>query len=102
MFPDSVELHTAAFHAFVLLARPLGGKECMVLHISLGNGDACFNISTASGRNGITVMLDSMRRFSSHDTLQAMGCWSIVNIALVPSQKTMLVKFGFQDTCRLI
>jgi len=94
LFPDSVELHTAAFHAFVLLARPLGGKECMVLHTSLENSDACFNIITSSGRNGIAVMLDSMGRFSSHEDLQAMGCWSMVNIALVPSQKTMLVKLG--------
>merc|ERR1740121_3110448 len=39
-------------------------------------------------------MLDSMGRFSSHEDLQAMGCWSMVNIALVPSQKTMLVKLG--------
>lgn len=47
-----------------------------------------------SGRNGIAVMLDSMRRFESDEALQAMSCWSLVNIALAPVQKEVLVKLG--------
>merc|ERR1711982_101592 len=53
-----------------------------------------FSVRNMNGRNGIAVMLDSMRRFNYHEFLQAMGCWSMVNIALIPSQKTMLVKLG--------
>mmetsp|Transcript_19938 Transcript_19938/g.22263 ORF Transcript_19938/g.22263 Transcript_19938/m.22263 type:complete len:89 (-) Transcript_19938:66-332(-) len=32
LFPDVVELHTAAFHTLALLARPLGGKEGMMFN----------------------------------------------------------------------
>lgn len=39
-------------------------------------------------------MLDSMRRFECDDVLQAMACWALVNVALAPSQKAMLVKLG--------
>jgi len=48
----------------------------------------------ASRKNGIVVMLDSMRRFARDDVLQAMSCWSLVNVALTPLQKSMLVKLG--------
>ncbi|CAB9514329.1 expressed unknown protein [Seminavis robusta] len=46
------------------------------------------------GKNGIAVMLDSMRKFEDDEALQAMSCWSLVNIALAPVQKEMLVKLG--------
>jgi len=94
IFSNSVELHTAAFHSFVLLARPLGGKEGKLFDSTVLHGCWNFNSSTGSGRKGIAVMLESLERFSSHETLQAMGCWSMVNIALIPSQKTVLVKLG--------
>merc|ERR1711933_628022 len=47
-----------------------------------------------SGKNGIAIMLESMKRFESDVVLQAMSCWSLVNIALAPSQKAVLVKLG--------
>jgi hypothetical protein len=96
MFPDSTILHTAAFHTLVLLARPLGGREGMLFHSSMVNSSGIFSAENGSsdGRNGIAVMLDSMRRFKNNEVLQAMSCWSLVNIALAPSQKEMLVKLG--------
>jgi hypothetical protein len=96
MFPDSTILHTAAFHTLVLLARPLGGREGMIFNSSMVNASGIFSAENGSsdGRNGIAVMLDSMRRFQDNEVLQAMGCWSLVNIALAPSQKEMLVKLG--------
>lgn len=94
-FPDSVQLHTAAFHTIVLLARPLGGKEGMLFRSSMVNSSGIFNSGDSrSGRNGIAVMLDSMKRFEHEDILQAMSCWSLVNIALAPTQKSVLVKLG--------
>jgi hypothetical protein len=39
-------------------------------------------------------MLDSMRRFPTSEALQAMSCWSLVNIALAPAQKDVLIKLG--------
>lgn len=118
LFPDNVQLHTASFHTLVLLARPLGGREGMLFHSSMVNaagifsgGEARNGNSTADGddeedgttfsggpqsdgKNGIAVMLDSMRRFEADEALQAMSCWSLVNIALAPVQKEVLVKLG--------
>ena len=34
LFPDSIELHTVAFHTLVLLARPLGA-EGMLFHTAM-------------------------------------------------------------------
>ena len=94
LFPDSVEVHTTAFHTLVLLARPLGGHEGDLFHSAMLNASGIFNVGTNTGRNGIAIMLDSMRRFANQEVLQAMSCWSMVNIALIPKQKTMLVKLG--------
>ena len=95
MFPNSVQLHTAAFHTIVLLARPFGGREGMLFHSSMVNASGIFGgDSSNSGKNGIAVMIDSMRRFEDNDGLQAMSCWSLVNVALAPAQKTVLVKLG--------
>ena len=96
MFPDSPQLHTASFHTIVLLARPLGGQEGMLFHSSMVNSSGIFDSgnSAEGGKNGIAVMLDSMRRFSHDGVLQAMSCWSLVNIALAPAQKSVLVSLG--------
>lgn len=95
VFPDSAELHTAAFHTIVLLARPLGGREGMLFHSSMVNSSGIFDSNgSRNGKSGIAVMLDSMERFQTEDILQAMSCWSLVNIALAPSQKSVLVKLG--------
>jgi len=99
LFPRNVELHIAAFHAIVLLARPLGGREGMLFHQTMvGKSSDMLNMDASSQskccKNGIAVMLESMRRFQTNERLQAMSCWSIVNIALIAAQKTMLVKLG--------
>ncbi|KAL7468397.1 hypothetical protein ACHAXS_008637 [Conticribra weissflogii] len=94
LFPDSIELHTVAFHTLVLLARPLGGNEGMLFHRAMVNTRGIFNVGSSSSKNGIVIMLDSMRRFAHDEVLQAMSCWSLVNVALTPLQKTMLVKLG--------
>jgi hypothetical protein len=96
LFPDSSHLHTAAFHTIVLLARPLGGQEGMLLHTSMVSSFGIFSSQGGSqdGRSGVAVLLDSMRRFRSDNLLQSMGCWSLVNVALAPSQKMVLVALG--------
>jgi len=96
LFPHSSQLHTAAFHTVVLLARPLGGQEGMLFHTSMVNASAIFESEPGGkgGKNGIAVMLDSMRRFPDDAVLQAMSCWSLVNVALEPSQKQVLVQLG--------
>jgi hypothetical protein len=96
LFPDSSQLHTAAFHTIVILARPLGGQEGMLLHTSMVNSFGIFSSQGGSqdGRSGVAVLLDSMRRFRHDNVLQSMGCWSLVNVALAPTQKMILVALG--------
>eukprot|EP00980_Cylindrotheca_fusiformis_P010297 scaffold2294_cov106-Cylindrotheca_fusiformis.AAC.13 len=94
MFNESVELHIAAFHAIVLLARPLGGREGMLFHSSMVATGIFGHQNSQNRRNGIAVMVDSMQRFEDNAVLQAMGCWALVNIALAPAQKAVLVKLG--------
>jgi len=94
LFPDSIELHTVAFHTLVLLARPLGGNEGMLFHSAMVNTRGIFNNGSTDSKNGIVIMLDSMRRFAQDEILQAMSCWSLVNVALTPLQKSILVKLG--------
>ena len=61
---------------------------------SSGSTGTVFSGANNNGQNGISVMLDSMRRFQSNGELQGMACWSLVNIALAPAQKQVLVKLG--------
>lgn len=134
-FPDSVKLHTAAFHSMVLLARPLGGREGMLFDNTMAettrsleltpsivaisssrnimthrngitnlprtttNGQRCDTSNVVESKktgtlNGICILIDSMDRFESNEKLQAAACWAMVNLALVPSQKTLLLSLG--------
>lgn len=49
------------------------------------------NVTRLNGFNGFAVMIDSMRRFLFSAKLQAAACWAMVNFALVPAQKTMII-----------
>lgn len=136
-FPNCIDLHIAVFHAIVLLARPLGGREGMLFndglaeaaqnigltscielsdsmslaarcggHPSLEKGNQATTTSDNSTRShdfynedygkrtGIAILLESMSRFSHSEKLQSMACWALVNVALVPLQKNMLMKLG--------
>jgi len=94
MFSESAQLHIAAFHTIVLLARPHGGSEGMMFRTSMTADGIFRGIYQRHGKSGIAVMLDSMRRFQDNATLLAMSCWALVNIALVSDQKAVLVKLG--------
>jgi hypothetical protein len=94
LFPDSAQLHIAAFHTIVLLARPLGGREGMLFHSSMVLTGIFGGQNNTHPKSGIAIMIESMKRFEESDVLQAMSCWALVNIALAPSQKAELVKLG--------
>ena len=94
MFSESAQLHIAAFHTIVLLARPHGGREGMMFRTSMTADGIFRGIYQQHGKSGIAVMLDSMRRFQDNAPLLAMSCWALVNIALVSDQKAVLVKLG--------
>jgi len=140
-FPEIIELHIAVFHAIVLLARPIGGREGMLFDTSMAastrsigltsvvelsdavslaarcgghpslttknnqqlatstnSGDSFStlvkNEGNQTGKTGISLLVDSMQRFSSSEKLQSMACWAFVNVALVPLQKNILMTIG--------
>jgi hypothetical protein len=131
-FPECVKLHTAAFHAMVLLARPIGGREGMLFDNSMADSTRSLglvsnarygriassldyninsnnqsptssnNVSSSlehvnrrrSSLNGVSILIASMDRFAANEELQAMACWAMVNLALVPAQKAMLLSLN--------
>jgi hypothetical protein len=93
-FSDSEQVHTAAFHAIVLLARPHGGREGMLFYGSMASNGIFGEGRKEHGLSGIAVMLDSMRRFEDNVVLMAMSCWALVNIALSAEPKAATVKLG--------
>lgn len=93
-FPHSVQLYIAAFHTTVLLTRPLGGREGMLLHCSKVSYGIVGNGPRQHRKSSISVIIEAMNRFVDNEVLQAMSCWSLVNIALSPSQKSLLVRHG--------
>lgn len=106
--PDSLQLHIAAFHAMVLLGRPIGGKEGMLFDTAMsespisGVGFMSERASTKTKSfNGVEILLNSMRHFEKSESLQSMACWSLVNLALVPEQKNMILSLrGIECTLR--
>ena len=84
-----------ALHSLVFLARPLGSHEGTVYdsreHLQFSE---FFESPRMEGKSRIAVILDSMKRFADDWRQQTMGCWSLVNISLIPKQKRLLIKLG--------
>lgn len=76
----------------VLAGRPVGGTEGMVLR-RLPACDGALKAFGPSGE-GVAAVLDCMERHQSHAAIQAMACWSMVNLALIADQKRSLVRQG--------
>ena len=120
-FPDNPMLQLAAFHALVVLLRPLGGNggSAAVGSAAVGRRDRddaaaaaapatapatavllALDLSSSHGggprweEGGVRVMLGTLRRHSSDGYLQAMGCWAMVNAALYPALKSSLLRLG--------
>jgi len=93
-FDDAAELQVVALHCVVFLARPIGGAEGMVYH----RGMASRGLDALLGKEGgIAAVLRSMRVHASDAAVQAMGCWSLVNLALNHQQKLMLLRLDGLD-----
>jgi hypothetical protein len=71
-FPDSVQLHTPAFH-IIVISTPVATRwtRGILFHTSMvqlsGIPPSARSGTRRGGKNGIAVMLDSMRRFRSAD-----------------------------------
>lgn len=64
----------------------------MVLH-NLPAGDGALRSFGPNGE-GVAAVLACMQRHQSHAKIQAMACWSMVNLALIADQKRLLISQG--------
>lgn len=63
----------------------------------IGKNSSRTNINDKENKvpmTGIGILIDSMKRFASSEKLQSTACWALVNVALVPKQKSMLMKLN--------
>ncbi|CAN0013252.1 unnamed protein product, partial [Hapterophycus canaliculatus] len=76
----------------VLAGRPIGRVEGVVLRAP----PACDGSLRAFGPSGdgVEAVLACMERHQSNSTVQAMACWSLVNLALISQQKKFLCSQG--------
>jgi hypothetical protein len=88
-FKDSPNLVRACLHTLVLLARPVGGVEGQMFNESM-----LAPVGLEESVNGISVIIQCMRRFKDNPDLLAMASWSLVNITLNITQKKCLVHLG--------
>jgi len=95
-YSHNTELQSMALHCIVFLARPIGGAEGMVFCRGVhSNGLEAFLYG------GIDIVLDAMKNHISSSVVQAVGCWSLVNLALNRQQKIdILTKNGIQCIIR--
>merc|ERR1712166_328157 len=65
--------------------------------MGIGKNSSRTNINDKENKvpmTGIGILIDSMKRFASSEKLQSTACWALVNVALVPTQKSMLMKLN--------
>ena len=91
-FSDDIALQIAALHTLVLLARPIGGSEGMVF--SRGMASPPGLQALLGERGGIATVLKTMRAHRAFAEVQAMSCWALVNVMLIPAQKQLLISRG--------
>ncbi|CAM9563720.1 unnamed protein product [Chrysoparadoxa australica] len=91
-FPDQAGLVVTVMKCLVLLGRPAGGTEGGAV---LTNTRASPLASFGSNGSGVKALLACMKQRPDHAELQAAGCWSMVNLALIkPQKKHLLLKGG--------
>ena len=91
-FSVDVELQLAALHTLVLLARPIGVSEGVV--VSHGMTSPPGLEALLGERGGIATVLATMARLLAVAEVQAMACWALVNVMLIPAQKALVVARG--------
>ena len=96
MTPPNPLLHTLCrqkiFRFLILAGRPVGRVEGVVLP----RPPTCDGGLKAFGPSGdgVEAVLACMERHQSNSQVQAVACWSLVNLALIPQQKRALCRRG--------
>lgn len=80
------------FRFLILAGRPVGRAEGVVLPRppTFDGGLKAFGPSG----DGVEAVLTCMERHQSNSQIQAVACWSLVNLALIPQQKRALCSRG--------
>merc|ERR1719223_1741127 len=84
----------------ISLAARCGGRPSLNVkkgnNLSVSSSDSSRSIDDNENekQTGISILIESMERFSHSEKLQSMACWALVNVALVPHQKNMLMKLS--------
>eukprot|EP00903_Cladosiphon_okamuranus_P014460 g13416.t1 len=91
-YPDDVDLLLKIFRFLILAGRPVGRAEGVVLP----RPPTCDGSLKAFGPSGdgVEAVLACMERHQSNSQVQAVACWSLVNLALIPQQKRALCRRG--------
>ena len=91
-FSADVELQLAALHTIVLLARPIGLSGGVIYSCGMPSPP---RLGAMLGeRGGIATVLETMTRHLAVAKVQAMSCWALVNVMLVPAQKALVAERG--------
>ncbi|CAN0553897.1 unnamed protein product, partial [Ectocarpus sp. 12 AP-2014] len=91
-YPDDVDLLLKILRFLVLAGRPAGRVEGAVMCRPPAS-DGSLRAFGPSG-DGIEAVLACMERHRSNAAVQAVACWSLVNLALIPGQKRSLCRQG--------
>jgi len=88
LYRNHAAMQTAVCRVLVTAARPIGGFEGATFRIGM---ETISNAGRIGSGGGITLILEAMKKYPYDASLQAMACWSLVNIALVPSLKQAII-----------
>lgn len=77
--------------ALVTAVRPLGLQEGVQF---TGSRDATSVADEIGNYNGVSIILNAMKQHESDAVVQAMACWSLVNICLNDTQKAKVIQLG--------
>ena len=91
-FSADVELQLAALRTLLLLARPIGGSEGSLFARSMASPPDLDVLLRECG--GIATVLATMARNLAVAEVQAMACWALVNVMLIPAQKVLVAERG--------
>ncbi|CAM9592714.1 unnamed protein product [Scytosiphon promiscuus] len=89
---DDVDMLLKILRFLVLAGRPIGRVEGVVLPAPPAS-DGALRAFGPSG-DGVEEVLTCMKRHQSNATVQAVACWSLVNLALIRQQKRFLCSQG--------
>ncbi len=88
---ENQEIQRLSCKLLVTAARPIGCLEGTAFQ---GEEETLSLTSQIGQLGGIDLILKAMDVHEHDSATQAMSCWALVNLALVPQQKTQIIENG--------